>query len=91
MEAAILRFEQSDDSSAVEYALSLRSVKTGWTTKQHEEYLDWFHKAANYRGGNSFHGFLRNIRNDAIASLAAEETVTLAAAIKSVPEPKQPK
>jgi putative heme-binding domain-containing protein len=75
----------------IEYALSLRSVKTGWTTKQHEEYFDWFHKAANYRGGNSFHGFLRNIRNDAIDSLTAEEKTTLAAAIKSVPEPKQPK
>ena len=53
----------------IEYALSLRTVKTGWTTKQHEEYFNWFHKAANYRGGNSFHGFLRNIRNDAIKSL----------------------
>ncbi len=75
----------------IEYALSLRSVKTGWTTKQREEYFDWFHKAANYRGGNSFHGFLRNIRNDAIESLAAEEKTTLAAAIKSVPQPTAPK
>ncbi len=75
----------------IEYALSLRSVKTGWTLKQHEEYFDWFHKAANYRGGNSFHGFLRNIRNDAIKSLSAEEKTTLASAIKSVPQPTAPK
>jgi putative heme-binding domain-containing protein len=75
----------------IEYALSLRSVKTGWTTKQHEEYFDWFHKAANYRGGNSFHGFLRNIRTDAIKSLSDQEKTELAAAIKSVPQPTAPK
>ena len=49
----------------IEYSLSLRSVKTGFTQKQHEEYLDWFHKAANFHGGNSFHKFLANIRSDA--------------------------
>lgn len=75
----------------IEYALSLRSVKTGWTLKQHEEFFDWFHKAANYRGGNSFHGFLRNIRNDAIKSLSSDETIKLAAAINSVPQPTAPK
>ncbi|HZZ77994.1 MAG TPA: heme-binding protein [Gemmataceae bacterium] len=75
----------------IEYALSLRSVNSGWTTKQREEYLDWFHKAANYRGGNSFHGFLRNIRNDAIASMSDTEKKMLASAIKAVPQPTQPK
>ncbi|MBI3823738.1 MAG: c-type cytochrome [Planctomycetes bacterium] len=75
----------------IEYALSLRSVKTGWSTKQREEYLDWFHKAANYRGGNSFHGFLRNIRTDAIKTFTPEEKVALKAAIDSVPTPTAPK
>ena len=28
----------------IEYALSLRTVKKGWTIKQREEYFNWFHK-----------------------------------------------
>ncbi len=75
----------------IEYALGLRSVSTGWTLKQREEYLDFFHKAANYRGGNSFHAFLRNIRTDAIKTFSDEEKVQLATALKSVPTPATPK
>src|ERR1019366_2678960 len=75
----------------IEYALSLRTVKTGFTAKQHEEYFNWFHKAASYRGGNSFHAFLRNIRNDAIKSLSSEELVAFKAAIANVPQPASPK
>jgi putative heme-binding domain-containing protein len=75
----------------IEYALALRTVKTGWTIKQREEYLNWFHKAANYRGGNSFHGFLRNIRSDAVTSMSGEEKLALKTAIDSVPTPTSPK
>jgi putative heme-binding domain-containing protein len=75
----------------IEYALALRSVKSGWTVKQREEYLNWFHKAANYRGGHSFHGFLRNIRNDAIQSLSGADKIALKAAIDNVPQPSTPK
>jgi len=75
----------------IEYALSLRSVKTGWTLKQREDFLNWFHKAANYRGGNSFHGFLRNIRTDTIKSLSLNENRALFDVISSVPTPASPK
>ena len=75
----------------IEYALALRSVKTGWTPKEREEYLSWFHKAASYRGGNSFHAFLRNIRNDAIKSLSDEEKVALKTQIANVPKVTEPK
>jgi putative heme-binding domain-containing protein len=75
----------------IEYALALRSVKTGWTLPEREEYLRWFHKASTYHGGNSFHGFLRNIRTDALKSLNAEERVALKDALALVPQPKQAK
>ena len=75
----------------IEYAAALRTVKTGWTVKQREEYLNWFHKAANYRGGRTFHGFLARIRADAIKTLSADEKVALQTAIDSVPESKAPK
>lgn len=76
----------------IEYALALRTVKTGWSIKQREEYFNWFHKAANYRGGNSFHGFLRNIRADAIKlSLSDAERTALKTVLEVTPTPTAPK
>ncbi len=75
----------------IEYALALRTVKTGWTKKQHEEYFNWFHKAAGYRGGHSFHGFLRNIRTDAVKSLAPEARAELKDVLAKEPRPVDPK
>ena len=75
----------------IEYLLSLRTVKSGWTLKQREEYFNWFHKAAGYHGGNSFHGFLRNIRSDAIKSLSDDVRAELKDVLASEPKPSQPK
>jgi putative heme-binding domain-containing protein len=75
----------------IEYALSLRIVKAGWTHKQREDYFTWFHKAAGYRGGHSFHGFLRNIRADAIKSLSDQERKELKTVLAVEPRPTEPK
>ena len=75
----------------IEYALALRSIKTGWTQAQHVEYFDWFHKAANFRGGHSFHGFLKNIRTDAIKSLSDEDHKLLKDVLAVTPTPAEPK
>ena len=53
----------------VQYARSIRLLKTGWTTELQTAYFEWFLKAANYRGGASFAKFIEFIRNDAVASL----------------------
>jgi len=75
----------------IDFAMSLRIVKSGWTVKQREEYLDWFHKAANYRGGHSFHGFMRNIRDESIKNMSAVEVAALQSALQHVPQPSAPK
>ncbi|MCS7046829.1 MAG: heme-binding protein, partial [Gemmataceae bacterium] len=75
----------------IDYAMALRIVKSGWTVPQREEYLQWFHRAATYRGGHSFHGFMRNIRNEAIQNFSPEERTSLRAAIEAVPTPAAPK
>jgi len=75
----------------IEYALALRTVTHGWTRKQHEEYFNWFHKAAGYRGGHSFQGFMANIRKDAVKSLSPQEKKELKTVIASVPHPTTPK
>jgi putative heme-binding domain-containing protein len=72
----------------MEYARSLRMLKTGWTTPLHTAYFEWFLKAANYRGGASFEKFLEFIRTDAVASLSANEKTELANLLAKKPEKK---
>jgi putative heme-binding domain-containing protein len=69
------------------YGLALRSLKTGWTQAEHEEYFAWFNTAASHRGGHSFNLFLKNIRNEAIARLSAVEKKALAKTLAKTPDP----
>lgn len=80
--------EAPTQEEQLEYAKSLRMLKTGWTAKLREEYFKWFLKAANYRGGNSFEGFLANIKRDAVATLSADEKAALTAILNAKPEAK---
>ena len=61
----------------MQYARSIRMLKTGWTDELHMAYFEWFLKAANYRGGASFEKFIQFIRDDAVASLSASEKESL--------------
>lgn len=61
----------------VHYSLCLRVVKNGWTPETHSAYFNWFIDAGALQGGHSFSLFLRNIRNEAIANLSAEEKTAL--------------
>jgi putative heme-binding domain-containing protein len=72
----------------IEYARSMRMLKTGWTTELRKAQLEWFLKAANYRGGASFERFIEFIRTDALATFTAEEKSALADLIAKKPEPK---
>jgi putative heme-binding domain-containing protein len=57
----------------IEYARALRVLKTGWTPELRRAYLSWFPKAAGYKGGNSFRGFITQIKNGATADLSEAE------------------
>ena len=74
----------------IEYARSLRMLKAGWNKQLRTAYLNWFLKAANYRGGASFSKFIEFIRNDAVASLSKSETNELKALLAKKPENKTP-
>ncbi|MDH4409046.1 MAG: DUF1080 domain-containing protein [Verrucomicrobiales bacterium] len=69
----------------LEYARSLRFVKTGWTKELRTTYLEWFLKAANYRGGSSFEKFIEFIRNDALATFTEAEKTELSSLIEKKP------
>ncbi len=57
----------------IAYAKALRLAKEGWTEELRREYLQWFQKAAGYRGGASFGKFVESIKTDAVADLTDAE------------------
>jgi putative heme-binding domain-containing protein len=65
--------EAPTQEEQMQYAMALRLLKSGWTMPQRKEYLSWYVKAANYKGGSSFRGFLRLMKADALAALTEKE------------------
>ncbi len=61
----------------MDVARYLRMLKTGWTPETRKVQFQWLAKAINYKGGNSFDGFVQNIRRDAVATLTPEEKTAL--------------
>lgn len=74
----------------LDYARTLRTLKTGWSPELRTAYFEWFLKAASFRGGASLAGFLRDIKNDAIATLTDEERTRLAPVLNAKPVIKKP-
>ncbi len=73
----------------MQYALTLRHLKAGWTTDLRKDYFRWFVKAANYKGGNSFQGFVRNIKRDAVKNLTKAQKVALRPILNATPVQKK--
>jgi putative heme-binding domain-containing protein len=53
----------------IAFAYLLREAKTGWTPALRKSFFSWFPRTAPWQGGNSFRGFLENIRKDALATV----------------------
>ena len=86
---ALLRQAPTQEEQ-MEYKCSLRNLRSGWTYEQRSQYLNWFLKSANYRGGASFTKFIEFIRDDAVASLSPKRTKNLASLLAKKPEIKTP-
>lgn len=50
-------------------ATVLTSAKTGWTPQLREKYFKWLGNALNYRGGNSYIGFIDRMQKLALANV----------------------
>jgi putative heme-binding domain-containing protein len=72
----------------IEYARSLRFLTTGWTPDLRKQQLEFFLKAANYKGGSSFSLFVDFIRKDSLATFTPAETTQFAELIAKKPEVK---
>ncbi|MGI9471480.1 MAG: c-type cytochrome, partial [Rubripirellula sp.] len=64
-------------SREIGYALALRNIREGWTSEQRRDYFQFLNQAAKASGGASYPGFMRNIRDEALASCSDAERVAL--------------
>lgn len=71
----------------IEYARTLRVLKAGWTPDLSRAYFSWFPKAATFKGGNSFPGFMRTIRRDAEANLSEADRTRLEPILRAARAP----
>ncbi len=78
--------EAPTQEEQLEYAKSLRVLKTGWTPEQRRTYFSWFLKAAHFKGGASLKGFLRIMKTDAEATLTDAEKTALKPILEAKPE-----
>jgi putative heme-binding domain-containing protein len=72
------------------YARTLRALRTGWTLALREEYFRWFVNAAAFKGGASLAGFLRDMKKDAVDTLSETEKTALQPVLEAQPEIKNP-
>jgi putative heme-binding domain-containing protein len=61
----------------IDFARDLRLLKPGWTPELHKTFFAWLNRASEYKGGNSFRGFMANIRRDALANMSDAEKAEL--------------
>ncbi len=64
-------------SREIGYALALRNLRTGWTIEDRRAFFNFLNEAAKSSGGSSFPGFMRNIRDEALANCLDAERVAL--------------
>lgn len=60
------------NGQAIYFAYDLRAATAGWTPALRKAYFTWFPSTRNWKGGNSFNGFLSNIRTEALANFVPE-------------------
>ncbi|MBL9200512.1 MAG: c-type cytochrome [Opitutaceae bacterium] len=57
------------DRQQIALAYALRHATAGWTPKLRAEFFAWFPRTQNWKGGNSFAGFIQNIRTEALLNV----------------------
>ena len=63
---------------AIDFAVSLSAVQSGWTTESRLKLLDWFDRAAHLGGGHSFFGYLVAARDRFIVNIPSAEKAPIA-------------
>jgi putative heme-binding domain-containing protein len=58
------------DRQQIAYAYALRHATAGWTPELRTQFFAWFPRTSEWKGGASFTGFLRNIRNESLTKIS---------------------
>lgn len=66
------------NSQNIHYAYCLRRVQSGWTLDTRKYYFSWLKDSLEKSGGQSFDGYIRAIRDDAIAHLPEDKAAAVA-------------
>lgn len=74
--------ERRGDLQQIHYAYVLRTLhdrpgSTMWSAADRKTYYEWFARAREWAGGNSFQKFLTNIENESLAGLSETERMAL--------------
>jgi putative heme-binding domain-containing protein len=69
--------ENHPPSREIGYALALRNLRTGWTIEDRRAFFEFLNEAGKASGGSSFPGFMRNIRDEALANCLDSERIAL--------------
>jgi len=71
--------EKRSDPLQFHYAYVLRTVreKNAWTEADRKAYYEWFGRARDWAGGNSFRKFLTNIELESMAGMTENEKLAL--------------
>ena len=65
--------EKVPPAQQIYFATVLSSAKTGWTPQLQEKYFNWFRNALNFRGGNSYIGFIDRARKLALTHVSKDK------------------
>ena len=82
--------EAKTQEEGIHYAIALHNVTEGWTSELRSDYFKWFVDAANLQGGNSFGGYLNNIKKAAVEKLSDADKESLASVLNQKPVDKDP-
>lgn len=74
----------------IEYALSLRHLKAGWTPDLRARYFKWFNRASSYRGGAAFRKFVNFIRKEALDNVPENDKEAIESLLKNTSPPISP-
>jgi putative heme-binding domain-containing protein len=82
--------QQTTQEEQIQIILCLRLANQGWTPELRQQYFQWFLDSARLQGGNSFSGFLANIRQVAIDRLPPRDRAGLAPLLRQQPTTSDP-
>ena len=60
------------NAQQIDYMFALRNATAGWTPEHRQTFFSWFPRARTWKGGNSFKGFIENIRKDALETFVPQ-------------------